>query len=577
MKKLNLLKEIIANKFPIINNNDPLFKLITNIEEIKIIFNDYKYCSKEIFYYNREKIHLLLYENEKFIYLNKEDYINPNNNNINLGELFYLSLLIDNKDMINYKYPFEFISFIYNNYLKKCDTETEKFRIIILAKIILTLISNFENDEENQYEKKIDEMKNDIKDIIENNLNVFKGLNINLSCEDICSEIIHIDTIYNEIIISLIKENKLFDYNYCFDIIRQLNLENINITSTILKGLSEQLNKENKKIENYAINGFKDLINENKINFYYLLCKFILKNDIYIYQFDFLLENFKRFKNLLKQKISFQINPNIIRKISELIKFLNLPDIYYYNNINFFNFYKEKSKQENGSLISYKSNYFESLENYKINNNSKSYTSLEPFNTNSNLSITSNLTIAKSLIDNNIIENILNELKFIITISPKKEVTYEKISCPNYKNIDIEYLQGNNISKILENDNELYRNYKKLLFFFGEIENIISISPIKLRPRIKCEIKREKEDFKGLLYNMTFFARFKNNNKNQRFKDENILENGIDSKSQGFLYLINELCNDDYNDNNNEFLPLLIDESSSDYSENNDEEEEDYI
>ena len=76
---------------------------------------------------------------------------------------------------------------------------------------------------------------------------------------------------------------------------------------------------------------------------------------------------------------------------------------------------------------------------------------------------------------------------------------------------------------------------------------------------------------------MTFFARFKNNNKNQRFKDENILENGIDSKSQGFFYLINELCNDNYNDNNNEFLPLLIDESSSDYSENNDEEEEDYI
>ena len=582
MKKLNLLKEIIANKSPIINNNDPLFKLITDIKEIKDICKDYKYFNKEIFYYNRKKIHKFLYEQEEIIAFDKEDYINPNDKSINLPELFYLSLLIDeDKANINYIYPFEYISLIYNNYLIKY--KSEKFRIIILAKIVLILILNYENfadkEEPVQYNEEIEKMKEGIKRMIEDNLIVFKELNINFNCEDICSDKMHIDTLYNEIIISLIRENKFSDYNYCSMVIKELNLENINITSTIVEGLSEYLKKENIKI--YDINKLKDLFDKSIINFYYILYKFILKNNIYICQFDFLLKNFKHFKYLLNENIPLSMDANITRKIYELIIFLELPKKYYDNSMNLYNFIQEKKYQFiKGNQISYESNYFDSVEKLKNNNNLKSFNN-DYYLTDFSI-IKFNSTISKSTIDlsflNVIIKNILNKLKFKISITPQNEVIYGRISCTNYKNIDVDYLQVNDVIKFVEKDNELYRNYKKLLDFFSEIENFISISPIKFRPRIKCEIKREKDDFEGLFYNMTFLTRFRDkNNQNQLFKDENILENGIDSKSQGFIYLINELCNDDYinndNDNyNNGFMQLVNDETSSDYSENNDEE-----
>ena len=52
------------------------------------------------------------------------------------------------------------------------------------------------------------------------------------------------------------------------------------------------------------------------------------------------------------------------------------------------------------------------------------------------------------------------------------------------------------------------------------------------------------------IFNITCISSFhyKKNNINRKFefKDEDILVNGLDSKYQGFVYLINELTNEDY-------------------------------
>ena len=77
---------------------------------------------------------------------------------------------------------------------------------------------------------------------------------------------------------------------------------------------------------------------------------------------------------------------------------------------------------------------------------------------------------------------------------------------------------------------------------------------IKLKTTIKLEITPIKED-EYQIYQDTKFYGFKNiqcissyehKGKKFEFKDKNILDNGISGKSPGFIFLINELCNDEY-------------------------------
>ena len=113
-----------------------------------------------------------------------------------------------------------------------------------------------------------------------------------------------------------------------------------------------------------------------------------------------------------------------------------------------------------------------------------------------------------------------------------------------------------------------------------EIEEFIKISKMTVNePRIKIKLKRlekeeekkknklrkDKEDKYKDIFNIECISTFDYNNNNIHrkfeFKDEDILVNGLDSKSQGFIYLINELTTEDYsminnNKNNNSFINI---------------------
>ena len=556
MKKIDLLLEI-SNKFPIINDKDPLYHLITTFDDIKNVYNGYDNHNK-IFYFNKENIHKILYDEEKILELNKKEYIINSNNKINLSELFYLSLLILDSVIINYKYPSEYLTLIFNYLNNICK---ENFiQKIILSKILLILIDNLNNCDDNNNEK-VSEMKNTINQNLRECINSYCNQNnekkIKIDTITKIYTIKKIDTIYSEIIIFLITENKFSEYEYCINIIKQLDLENINITSTILKRLDDVINKGNEYMKNYIIKESKDLLEDNIINFFYIFCKLIFKNPTYIYQNDFLRDNFKNFKKLLNGNIVNCSDFKKKQKISELIKFFHL----HYSNNDTSNLPKDS-----------KSNFFESLDNYKLNNTSKiNIPSLNNINSISD----SSSTIPNTSLNQKFNENVLKKIKFKINISSLYRVSYENISYEENKNLDEEYLNINNnkyINEISEKDEDIYKNYKGLLFFISEIENLISISKPKYRPVIKCKIERNEEEEKKRrnskkLYYMNFYARFKNkfkNNKNQTFKDEDILVNSIDSKSRGFIYLINELCNDDYSNIDNN-----IEESISDYSDDN--------
>ena len=93
---------------------------------------------------------------------------------------------------------------------------------------------------------------------------------------------------------------KMMVPGYYKDKFKELDLESIDITKTILDGLSEELDiKKNKFLENYMINEDR-LEDEKVINFYDILFNFILKQPKYIYINNFLIINRNNFSELLK-------------------------------------------------------------------------------------------------------------------------------------------------------------------------------------------------------------------------------------------------------------------------------------
>ena len=308
-----------------INNKNPIFNLISNFSEVKNILEDNNSDKLKFLYFNRNKIHKILYEIDEIIKI--DSYII----NKNLSTFFYLILLIQgNKDIINYEYSLNFIKDIYNHY--KNDNNNNNiniFKNITITKIIIELVRNYKGtkiyDEEKDKDE-LDKIENYYINKIKNNLNTINELGFELNENNIKK--IKIDEIYIEIINKLIITNKIDDYKYTFNIINQLDLINIDITKKMFDELYKIINKANIFIKYLIINN-NDLFDQNKINFYFIILKFILKNPIYIYQIPFFL---KSRKNIIKIIKSYDVN-NKISFVNEKFEYIFnfLTDSYNYN------------------------------------------------------------------------------------------------------------------------------------------------------------------------------------------------------------------------------------------------------
>ena len=294
-------KDIILNFFINIKKLEEYLK-INNLQTIKIL------------YFNIFSINSILYDYEKTITLNTNGKIN------NLSFYFYANLLIkNNPHIVNYLYSQEFIKEL-NEQGK--NNNKDLYKKIIISKIILELIDNYEQYTDNNYDE-IEKIKTENKNIINRN-NIFHNLNLN------------IDEIYGEIIISLIKDGKLEDYDYAYDIINQLDLQSIDITQCIFKKIKEELLLNNNRyISKYLISKKEDLFNDKIINFYYILIKFILKDSIFIYQIDLLYKLRKYIIKLIKSEILLSskienMNNNNKERLEYIIK--EIVDLEYYKN-----------------------------------------------------------------------------------------------------------------------------------------------------------------------------------------------------------------------------------------------------
>ena len=265
-----------------------------------------------------------------------------------LSDYFYLSLLISGEpDSIIYKYDYNLIISIDN----KNKSSENSLKKAMTSKIIIDLINNFKNVKDNvqKYQKELSEIEKENKEIIEKNIKEFK---INLNIDDIIC--MKIDDIYIKIIESIILSDNFEDTEKIFS---QLDLDVISITNIKFKELEIATNKEN-----YIISGIKDLFNNEKINYYYILVKYIFKTKSSINNI-ILLKNFQAFLiKIITSQLSglysnYIDNETICEKRNYVVKFI-LNNEYYYQKyseaiklIELINYYKECSNESNKEEI----------------------------------------------------------------------------------------------------------------------------------------------------------------------------------------------------------------------------------
>ena len=133
-KKLLLVFFSFSSEYCIIPK-EPLVKLISNFSEIEQILNIDKSRIIHYFYFSNEKIHNILYDEEKEIQINYDEKNST-------SYYFYLSLLIMAKlEIINYKYNFEYVRKVFNKV--KSINESQKYKLVIMSKLLDVLIIKY--------------------------------------------------------------------------------------------------------------------------------------------------------------------------------------------------------------------------------------------------------------------------------------------------------------------------------------------------------------------------------------------------------------------------------------------------
>ena len=501
-------KNIDFDGMSIFNNKKEICDFIDSAKT-HILFYIYKYKNniEDILYYSEECLEI------------KNEMLNG------INDYFYLDKLIsENKEIINYIYEISLIRDKNNDNKKIKDNSFSK---LIISKIILDLVDNYEQTtffHESEINE-LEEIKRCNIDIIEKNIDIFKELSSNFN-EDYIRKT-SIDEIYIDIIILFIETKKFCDENYIQGIIKQLDLENIFLTKIMVVKLSNTLNSNEKIKNDYKIEKFDDLFNDFKINFYYVLFKYILKNTFLKYQIDFLIEMTKQTRNLIKynsEPFDGEKIGKIKEKFSVFIK--SMTDSEYYLDL----LYSKNNNKDNN----------------KNNNKDNSNDSTTCLNSNEQICIKQKEKIE---FNENLIKfakKLLNVSTFLIKNNENGELFLsilndeQKDNTENFDDIDIDA-------------EKLKNNVNKYIDFLLEIKGKIKESfnnKFNLIVKIKTQNTSYSLNSNGT-YNIDCYYIFysPNGTNKSSFKDDNILVNGINGKYQGFYYFINEINDDCYNKN----------------------------
>lgn len=497
--------------------NDPIFKLASSYNEIVHIL-DMPDCTKYL-YSNAHQINQDLYQKEEVV------PIIGRMRDKKLGFYYYLILLIkENPDIINYQYSFEFV--------KEFNDENNKnnndLMGIINSKIIIELINNYlEYEYDEEKEKKIKEMKIINLQKIKDEISLLRDINLDLDEKSFIK--INIDDLYIEIIIQLIKKDKISDFE---EKLSQLDFENIYLTKKMLDKLSKIMNDEN--LKKYIIEDYNDLLNINirKLNFHFILLKYILKDCILIYQIPFFLINHKNIIKIIKNTNSelFEIQINRKEEIwREKLDFI----LKKYAEPNYYQKYIRRSLEISSTSI-------------KIADISGSNSTLE----------NSEDRQSKGK-DNENDKSFINHLIILIHTNKKGEepyIIYDKIFIGKSR-IEI---SKNDLYNIAKNNPNKKENLPKFLEFLEEFENRIKDEftyNYCLKLKLEFKILPQNPDIDNSIYNIscvyTFY--FPSDKKGETYMDDNILINKTNSNSNGFNFMMSEINEDRYKEKQYEY------------------------
>ena len=539
----------LFQKSPILNEKEPISHLIYSLQEVEEIYKKYPYESKKLFYFMKDNLHNLFYENDyvfNFDIKDLEKVLPENSDIIKVSELFYLGLLLeDQPEMINYSFSKEYIILI-NNKLDNCPIKNS-LQNVFVSKMIITLIKYFYQQTEEEKIIQLEVIKKENIELIEIILGkneVLKQLKYTL--DEVLNK--NAEEIYLDIIQLLIKNKKMSDFYYMSEIIEDLDLESVYITKYMFEGILKALNEKNDYLNDYKISNNNDL-KEDEINFYYVLIKYILKNEAYIYNIPFLKKNYDK---IIKLKDFFNLKPNYniynkVKYLFELHSDCNSIDDKSDNNI----ISLKKSDLLNDGFIKDKSN-------------SKLLSSFNSDDLDEQLSKTDK----SSFTNKKCAEQILNKVDIILTYDEYNEdVLSYKIKEIKVNNQLLKIQFFNNLLNGIKDETDIvYKNYQRLINFIDDVKECISNSDLNYKPDIILKLEKEEDDEYYFynkknkererdIYNINCVSSFvlKEGEKTKEFKykDYDILVNGIDGESNGFSYLINELCNDDYEDSKN--------------------------
>lgn len=507
---------------------DPLGKIIFNYNDIQEIIQKKDSNTIKLLYFNRVAIHDILVKEDKIIDI---EFLEISKN---LSSYFYLCLLIEeNLHIVDYAYSINLIKQI--NDIQNNIKNNEKYKKILFSHIIIQLINNYnDNDNINQSEeeaKLLNVIEKSNIEIIKNNLNAFKELDLKMNTDDIIAK--RIDKIYIELLIGLLRKKKLEYTDYIINLNNELDLSNINLTKTMLHELFKFLSNEKILMNDYLIEKENDISNSQKLNFYNVLLNYILKNSIYIYQNSNLMKIRKNILKIIKSNaLNWQIKDTIKNKIELFLDSEYYFHKYFHNNNqalkgNHINFSGSMNPFSASSFINKESSKGDSMLNKIFTNTTKK-----------------EISLIKTLYNKQIASKLLNQ-KIILEVNSEGKTNYIcKININ--QNTILEYNDLKNL-KIDINDENLKKSYNKFLTILSDIEKYFQKNSKKSFPfKIILDFKIENNGEKGMinnnsLYNLSVVYNLHVGQNTSSFKDDDILSCEDIEKADGFLFLIQEI------------------------------------
>ena len=298
--KFSLLYNVLSLNFISYKIDEPTTKLIYDFSDlIKLKLNSNEIT--QILFFNIEKVNKILYDSDKVIKLEDGIY--------KMDYYFYLSLIINyNKNIINFDYSIDIIRNLSKQF------KSDNLRKIIKARIIIDLINYYRTNYHFKYSDELNKLEGECKKIIveytKNNINFME---INNS---------KIDEIYIKIITSLIRNKQFDNYDYIYNIVEQLDLKSINLPKAMIDDLIKVLDEKKDYVKYYIISKKEDLFEITKINFYFILLKYILKNSFYIYQIPFLFQTKNLIIKIIKSNLNYLLINNLENNINERLEYI---------------------------------------------------------------------------------------------------------------------------------------------------------------------------------------------------------------------------------------------------------------